>query len=269
MAAAVAIVQGILHPDWSMICSLAHDGVPWLLYETFCIAFLGTLGGTVIAAWFFHGQLSSLSCTGGTDLPADTAIDPRCSRLCVRPDVDPRHRPGPFAGVLTLTLCSVGLLAKRFLIAIDDIQLEPYRAYRAMGDFYRAVHPLGCPAPAGTALRAAILYRFDVNLRDAAILGLVGAGGIGTPLILAMMHYEWAAAGALLWGMVGIGDHRRSIFGMAAKNSGFNQLICREQSGQIFPYGSCPDFSAKQSAGLSAAGEDSVPFVHKDLLFDR
>ena len=51
---------------------------------------------------------------------------------------------------------------------------------------------------------AAVLYRFDVNLRDAAILGLVGAGGIGTPLILAMMHYEWAAAGALLWGMTGL-----------------------------------------------------------------
>jgi phosphonate transport system permease protein len=49
---------------------------------------------------------------------------------------------------------------------------------------------------------AAILYRMDVNLRDAAILGLVGAGGIGTPLILAMMHYSWAEAGALLWGLV-------------------------------------------------------------------
>lgn len=56
----------------------------------------------------------------------------------------------------------------------------------------------------GPRYGAAILYRFDINLRDAAILGLVGAGGIGTPLILAMMHYEWAAAGALLWGMVGM-----------------------------------------------------------------
>ena len=48
---------------------------------------------------------------------------------------------------------------------------------------------------------AAILYRLDVNLREAAILGLVGAGGIGTPLILALQHYKWQEAGALLWGL--------------------------------------------------------------------
>lgn len=108
--------------------------------------------------------------------------------------------PGPFAGVLTLTLCSVGLLAKRFLIAIDDIHLEPYRACRVMGvSAVRSIRWAVLPQ-LGPRYGAAILYRFDINLRDAAILGLVGAGGIGTPLILAMMHYEWAAAGALLWG---------------------------------------------------------------------
>ena len=34
------------------------------------------------------------------------------------------------------------------------------------------------------------------------MLGLVGAGGIGTPLVLAMNHYEWKQAGALLWGLI-------------------------------------------------------------------
>ena len=68
------------------------------------------------------------------------------------------------------------------------------------GGFCRAIYPLGCPAPIGTSLRSG----YPVPVRYAAILGLVGAGGIGTPLILAMMHYEWAAAGALLWGMVGM-----------------------------------------------------------------
>jgi phosphonate transport system permease protein len=42
----------------------------------------------------------------------------------------------------------------------------------------------------------------DINLREVAALGLVGAGGIGTPLVLAMNHYEWKQAGALLWGLV-------------------------------------------------------------------
>lgn len=205
MAAAAAIMQGILHPDWSMIFSLAHDGVPWLLYETFCIAFLGTLGGTVIAAWFSFSASFRL-------LPVPAALASRLILLLIRAVPVFVYGlmwirvtgPGPFAGVLTLSLCSVGLLAKRFLIAIDDIRLEPYRAYRAMGisvarSIRWAVLPQLVPR-----YGAAVLYRFDVNLRDAAILGLVGAGGIGTPLILAMMHYEWAAAGALLWGMTGL-----------------------------------------------------------------
>ena len=205
MAAAAAIMQGILHPDWSMIFSLAHDGVPWLLYETFCIAFLGTLGGTVIAAWFSFSASFRL-------LPVPAALASRLILLLIRAVPVFVYGlmwirvtgPGPFAGVLTLSLCSVGLLAKRFLIAIDDIRLEPYRAYRAMGisvarSIRWAVLPQLVPR-----YGAAVLYRFDVNLRDAAILGLVGGGGIGTPLILAMMHYEWAAAGALLWGMTGL-----------------------------------------------------------------
>lgn len=47
----------------------------------------------------------------------------------------------------------------------------------------------------------ALLYRLDVNLREASILGLVGAGGIGTPLILALQQYKWQEAGAFLWGL--------------------------------------------------------------------
>ncbi|MEE3453321.1 PhnE/PtxC family ABC transporter permease [Dialister sp.] len=110
--------------------------------------------------------------------------------------------PGPFAGVLTLSLCSVGLLAKRFLIAIDTMDLKPFLAGRAMGNRFLpnlrwTVLPQLLPR-----YGSAILYRFDINLRDAAILGFVGAGGIGTPLIRAMTLYEWQAAGALLWGLI-------------------------------------------------------------------
>ena len=36
-----------------------------------------------------------------------------------------------------------------------------------------------------------LIYRFDMNLRDATVLGLVGAGGIGAPLIFAMSAYKW------------------------------------------------------------------------------
>ena len=109
--------------------------------------------------------------------------------------------PGPFAGVLTLMLCSIGLLARRFLNTLEEIAPGPYLAYEATGcgrarAFWRGLLPQLEPG-----WGAAILYRLDVNLREAAILGLVGAGGIGTPLILALQHYKWQEAGALLWGL--------------------------------------------------------------------
>ena len=41
-----------------------------------------------------------------------------------------------------------------------------------------------------------------MNLRDATVLGLVGAGGIGAPLIFAMNHYKWSEAGAIALGLI-------------------------------------------------------------------
>jgi len=49
---------------------------------------------------------------------------------------------------------------------------------------------------------SAVLYRLDINLRESAALGLVGAGGIGTTLVLAMNHYEWSQTGSMLWGLI-------------------------------------------------------------------
>ena len=54
----------------------------------------------------------------------------------------------------------------------------------------------------GPAYVSAVLYRFDVNIREASILGLAGAGGIGAPLIFAMNHYDWATAGAISVGLI-------------------------------------------------------------------
>ena len=52
------------------------------------------------------------------------------------------------------------------------------------------------------ALASAVLYRFDVNIREASVLGLVGAGGIGAPLIFAMNQYAWNDVSAIFLGFV-------------------------------------------------------------------
>ena len=110
--------------------------------------------------------------------------------------------PGPFTGVLTLGVCSVGLLSKRFTEAIESLDFRAYHALESMGvplllRIRYAVLPQLLPA-----LASAVLYRFDVNIREASVLGLVGAGGIGAPLIFAMNHYKWSEAGAIALGLI-------------------------------------------------------------------
>ena len=53
-----------------------------------------------------------------------------------------------------------------------------------------------------SSLLSTLIFRFDMNLRDATTLGLVGAGGIGAPLIFAMSSYRWSEVGALLLGLI-------------------------------------------------------------------
>ena len=104
--------------------------------------------------------------------------------------------------MLTMTVCSIGLLTKRFTQSIDALDLRSYNALRSMGitSFKRIRY---CLLPQlGPQFASVILYRFDVNIREASVLGLVGAGGIGTPLIFAMNHYDWATAGAISWGLI-------------------------------------------------------------------
>lgn len=200
--ALLSIVEGVVYPDVTMLLSFAAEDIPALLVETFCIAFLGTLGGALAAAVF-----SVLSCFRFFGF---AAVLVRLLLLVFRSVPVLVYGllwirvtgPGPFAGVLTLALCSIGLLAKRFLIAIDSIDLKPYNALRAAGVPVLAAVRWAVVPQIPPHFVSAVLYRMDINLREAAVLGLVGAGGIGTPLVLAMNHYEWKQAGALLWGLV-------------------------------------------------------------------
>lgn len=203
--AAAMIVSGLVHPDSTMLLSLAHDDVPYLVYETICIAFLGTLGGVIIAAWFSFTASFRMMARPVALIARTVLLGIRTIPVFVYALMWIRVTgPGPFAGVMTLMVCSIGLLSKRFLIAIDDMDMRPFWAYRAMGiSVIAAIRYAVLPQLKGPYM-AAVLYRLDINLRDAAVLGLVGAGGIGTPLILAMNQYKWPQAGALLWGIIGL-----------------------------------------------------------------
>lgn len=200
---ALNILAGISHPDTDLLFNLTTQGVPYLLLETICIAFLGTVVGAVISV-----PLAFLSASNLT--PAPVAFLGRIIIMAVR--TVPAFvyglmfirvtGPGAFAGLLTMSLCSVGMVSKMYIEAIEDLDTKILESLDAAGcsswqKIRYGIVPQLMPNFASTAI-----YRFDINLRDATVLGLVGAGGIGAPLIFAMNSYRWNEAGSILAGLI-------------------------------------------------------------------
>lgn len=105
---------------------------------------------------------------------------------------------GPFAGVLTLTVYSLGFVGKLLAEAIEEIDAGQVEAMRATGAGFMkvlmmAVFPQILPRQVGLSI-----YQLDSNLRASAVVGVVGAGGIGGTLMNAFRRYDYDFALAIL-----------------------------------------------------------------------
>ncbi|MCW5729212.1 MAG: phosphonate ABC transporter, permease protein PhnE [Alphaproteobacteria bacterium] len=111
---------------------------------------------------------------------------------------------GPFAGMLTITFATIGFMAKLLAEDIEDIDRSQVEAIRATGASWAqtvnyAIQPQVLPRLIGLSL-----YRVDINFRESAVVGIVGAGGIGATLNTAFDRYEYSVAGAILLLIIGI-----------------------------------------------------------------
>ncbi|WP_134677249.1 MULTISPECIES: phosphonate ABC transporter, permease protein PhnE [Pseudomonas] len=98
---------------------------------------------------------------------------------------------GPFPGVLALAVHGVGMLGKFFAESIEEIDQGPIEALRATGARPLQVIVFGVLPQVITAWIAVILYRFEVNLRSATVLGMVGAGGLGFELVSSLKLFKY------------------------------------------------------------------------------
>ncbi|SDX39563.1 phosphonate ABC transporter, permease protein PhnE [Roseicitreum antarcticum] len=111
---------------------------------------------------------------------------------------------GAFAGFLTLAFATIGFIGKLLAEDIEDIDEAQAEAIRATGGSWLqlvnyAVQPQVMPRLIGLSL-----YRFDINFRESAVIGIVGAGGIGATLNTSLSRYEYDSAGAILIIIIGI-----------------------------------------------------------------
>ena len=111
---------------------------------------------------------------------------------------------GPFAGFVTLSVATIGFYGKLLAEDIEDMDPGQAEAVRATGASWfqwlnYAVQPQVMPRMIGLGL-----YRFDINFRESAVVGIVGGGGIGATLNTAFDRYEFESAAAILLIIIGI-----------------------------------------------------------------
>jgi phosphonate transport system permease protein len=111
---------------------------------------------------------------------------------------------GPFAGFITLSFATIGFYSKLLAEDIEDMDPAQAEAVRSTGAGWLqwinyGVQPQVMPRMIGLGL-----YRFDINFRESAVVGIVGGGGIGATLNTAFDRYEFDSAAAILLIIIGI-----------------------------------------------------------------
>ena len=199
-----SIFHGLFHPDWGYVYIPAGEDLLRGLLETFAIAVIGTFIAAIICIPFaFLGAQNLIKIRPVTGITKFLL-----SVIRVFPEIVmalifiKAVGPGSFSGVLALGIHSVGMLGKLFVEDIERLDFTSVEALKASGanktkTVIFAVIPQILPS-----FLSLVLYRFELNLRSASILGLIGAGGIGTPLIFALQTRSWDRVGIILIGLV-------------------------------------------------------------------
>jgi len=97
---------------------------------------------------------------------------------------------GPFAGALALGLHTAGVLGRLYSEALEEVPSGPMLALRASGASRSAAATFAVVPQAFPQLVAYTLYRWEVNIRASAILGVVGAGGLGKALLISLSLFQ-------------------------------------------------------------------------------
>ncbi len=105
---------------------------------------------------------------------------------------------GPLGGVLALALHSMGALGKLFAEVHENTDLRPVDAVRAAGGSWPQAMRFGVLPQSLPGLLSFGLLRFEINLREASVLGIVGAGGIGEELYLSVRQFSYPDISAIL-----------------------------------------------------------------------
>ncbi len=186
---AADIASRMLPPRWSYM-----EKLWWPIWETLNIATIGTL-----LAVIFGTPLAFLAARNTT--PSATFVRPLALLIIVSSRsingliwgllLVSIIGPGVLAGTIAIALRSLGFIGKLLYEAIEEIDEGQVEAVTAAGASRAQIVDYAIVPQILAAFAGISVYRWDINIRESAILGLVGAGGIGLQLNASLSTLAW------------------------------------------------------------------------------
>src|SRR5436309_10557411 len=111
---------------------------------------------------------------------------------------------GALAGILALTVASIGFIGKLFAEAIEEISLKQVEAVRATGASFMGIVAIAVLPQVFARFIGFCTYQLDSNLRNSTMVGIVGAGGIGGTLFAAFQRFDYDYVCAILISIIAL-----------------------------------------------------------------
>jgi phosphonate transport system permease protein len=171
-----------------------------LMAETLLIAYIGTVTGGIIAFVLAFYASYSMAVSDWSKFAARRFLE-FCRTV---PDIVfalifvVSFGLGPFPGVLALAIHTSGALGKLFSEVIDNIDMKPVEGLRASGASWAQQVRFAVVPQVLSNFTSYTLLRFEINVRGAAVMGFVGAGGVGQLLIEYVRKFYYVDVGAVL-----------------------------------------------------------------------
>jgi phosphonate transport system permease protein len=171
----------------------------YLILETILVAYLGTLIGAIGA--FFLSFLAARNLAGPKTVFGVRRVLEFCRTV---PEIVfamifvVAFGLGPLPGVLALAIHTMGALGKLFFEATENVDMKPVDGVRATGASWPATVRFAVLPQVMSNFISYTLLRFEINVREAGIMGAVGAGGIGQDLLEAVRKFYYSDVSAIL-----------------------------------------------------------------------
>lgn len=191
------IVRQLFPPDMS--ADALQRAVPKML-ESLYIAWIGTMIGA-----FFSFPLAFLAAKNVTPSWVSNSVRQVLNAIRAVPELlvamvlIPVTGLGPWTGTLAIGIHSIGTLGKLSSEVIEGIDPGPVQAVASSGGTWMQRMRFAIIPQVMPNIVAYWLYRFEVNIRASAVLGIVGAGGIGAELVSQLRFRDFARAGTVLF----------------------------------------------------------------------